>query len=52
MRINYPKLRNITAAGVVPCDGRKKSPRTSSIAQIIFYFWSFEIIGNIQIIKR
>ena len=26
----------ITAAGVVPCGGRKKSPRTSSIVQIIF----------------
>ena len=33
----------ITAAGVVPCGGRKKSPRTSSIVQIIFSFWSFEI---------
>ena len=28
----------ITAAGVVPCGGRKKSPRTSSIVQIIFFF--------------
>ena len=27
----------ITAAGVVPCGGPKKSPRTSSIVQIIFY---------------
>ena len=27
-----------TAAGVVPCGGRKKSPSTPSIAQIIFYF--------------
>ena len=26
----------ITAAVVVPCGGRKKSPRTSSIVQIIF----------------
>ena len=26
------------AAGVVPCGGRKKSPRTSSIVPIIFYF--------------
>ena len=25
-----------------------KSPRTSSILQIIFYFWSFEINGNIM----
>ena len=27
----------ITAAGVVPCGGPKRSPRTSSIVQIIFY---------------
>ena len=33
----------ITAAGVVPCGGPKKSPRTSSIVQIIFFFWSFAI---------
>ena len=37
----------ITAAGVVPCGGRKKSPRTSSIVQIIFSFWSFEISKGI-----
>ena len=28
----------ITAAGVVPCGGPKKSPRTSSIVQVIFPF--------------
>ena len=28
----------ITAAGVVPCGGPKKSPRTSSTVQIIFFF--------------
>ena len=28
----------ITAAGVAPCGGPKKSPRTSSIVQIIFFF--------------
>ena len=28
----------ITAAGVVLCGGPKKSPRTSSIVQIIFFF--------------
>ena len=28
----------ITAAGDVPCGGPKKSPRTSSIVQIIFFF--------------
>ena len=33
----------ITAAGVVPCGGPKKSTRTASIVQIIFSFWSFEI---------
>ena len=37
----------ITAAGVVPCGGPKKSPRTSSIVQVIFSFWSFEIIEDI-----
>ena len=36
-----------TAAGVVTCGGPKKSPRTSSIVQIIFSFWSFEIIEGI-----
>ena len=33
---NY--LFAIPAAGVVPCGGPKKSPRTSSIVQIIFFF--------------
>ena len=28
----------ITAAGVVPCGGPKKSPLTSFIVQIIFFF--------------
>ena len=37
----------ITAAGVVPCGGHKKSPRTSSIVQIIFSVWSFEISEGI-----
>ena len=37
----------ITAAGVVPCGGPKKSSRTSSIVQIIFSFWSFEISEGI-----
>ena len=31
----------------MPCGGPKKSPRTSSIVQIIFYFWSFEISEGI-----
>ena len=29
------------------CGGRKTSPRTSTIVQFIFYFWSFEISENI-----
>ena len=36
-------LFDVTAAGVVPCGIPKKRPCTSSIAQFIFYFWSFEI---------
>ena len=35
------------AAGVVQCGSRKTSSRTSTIVQIIFYFWSFEISVNI-----
>ena len=31
-------LFDFTAAGVVPCDGRKTSPRTSTIVQFIFCF--------------
>ena len=40
------------------CGGPKKSPRTSSIVQIIFFFWSFEIsediwsISNIVYVKN
>ena len=33
----------VTAAGVVECGCRKTSPRTSTIVQFIFQFWSFEI---------
>ena len=33
----------ITADDVVPCGDPKKSPRSSSIVQIIFSVWSFEI---------
>ena len=40
-------LFGVTAAGVVPCGIPKKRPRTSSIVQFIFYFWSFEISRNI-----
>ena len=31
----------------LPCGDRKTSPRTSTIVQFIFYFWSFEISVNI-----
>ena len=37
----------VTAAGVVLCGNPKKQPRTSTIVQFIFFFWSFEIRGNI-----
>ena len=45
--IEYTVIFAFTAAGVVPCGGRKTSPRTSTIVQFIFYFWSFEISVNI-----
>ena len=35
----------------MPCGGRKKSPRTSSIVQIIFLFRSFEISKDIQSVQ-
>ena len=31
----------------VQCGGSKTTPRTSTIVQFIFYFWSFEISVNI-----
>ena len=37
----------ITATGVVLYNSPKKRPRTSSIVQFIFSFWSFEISENI-----
>ena len=37
----------VTAAGVVLCGSPTKQPRTSSLVQFIFFFWSFEISGNI-----
>ena len=36
----------VTAVGVVPCGICKKSPRTSSLVQFIFYVWSFDISRN------
>ena len=37
----------ITAVGVVPRGGPKKSPRTPTIVQFIFSFWSFEFSERI-----
>ena len=37
----------IHCSGVVPCDGRKMTLRTSSIMLFIFYVLSFEISGHI-----
>ena len=37
----------VIAAGVMPCGSPKRSPRTSSIVQIIFSLWSFEISEGI-----
>ena len=42
----------ITAVGVVPCGGPKKSPHTSSIVQIIFLFRSFEISQDVQSVQN
>ena len=49
---NFYILFAITAACVVPCGDPKTSPRTSSIVHIIYHFWSFEINGNTQRIKK
>ena len=43
--VNSYILFAIATAGVVPCGGPKKSPRTSSIVQINFYCASGEISG-------
>ena len=45
--IHFLFLFAFTAVGVVQCGGRQMSPRTSTIVQFIFYFWSFEISVNI-----
>ena len=42
----------ITAACVVPCGGPKKSPRTSSIVQIVFLYRSLEISKDIQSVQN
>ena len=49
---NHYILFAITAAGVVSCGGPKKSPRTSSIVQIIFLFRSFEISKDIKNVQN
>ena len=41
----------ITAAGVVPCGGPKKSPRTSSIVQIIFYLGPLRSVKIFRVFK-
>ena len=50
-RSNLYILFAITAPGVVSCGGPKKSPRTSSIVQIIFLFRFFEISKDIQSVQ-
>ena len=45
--LNFNFLSGFTAAGVVPCGGPKVSPRTSSILQVIFSVYSFEISQDI-----
>ena len=42
----------ITAAGVVPCGGRKKYLRISSVVQRVFSCWSFEISEGILRIQK
>ena len=42
----------ITAAGVVPCGGRKKSPRTSSIVHIIFYLGPLRSVKIFRVFKK
>ena len=44
---HFLSLFAFTAAVLVPCGSHKMSPRTSTIVQFIFYFWSFEISVNI-----
>ena len=38
----------VTAAGVVLSGSPRKQPCTSSILQFIFFFWFFEVSGNIM----
>ena len=47
LNFNFICYYCMNAVGVVPDDGSKTSPCTSSIEQIIFSFWSFEISGDI-----
>ena len=45
-------LLAFTATGVVPWDGPKKSPHTSSIVLTISLLRSFEISKDIQIVQN
>ena len=41
----------LTATGVVPCGGRKMSPRTSSIVQIIYYLGPLRSVKIFRVFK-
>ena len=45
--LSFYFLFAITSAGVMPCGDPKRSPRASSIVQIKFSYWSFEISEDI-----
>ena len=48
---NLSILFVITAAGIVPCGGPKKTPRTSSIVQIIFYLGPLRSVKIFRVFK-
>ena len=47
LRFKYMHMYNATITHLLPCGGPKKSPRASSIVQVIFSFRSFEISEDI-----
>ena len=47
----YILFANTAAGGVVPCGGRKKSPRTSSIVQIILFFGPLRSVRIFRVSK-
>ena len=49
--LNLYILFAITAAGVVPCGGPTKSPRTSSIVQIKFSFGPLRLVKILRMLK-